>query len=205
MKIADKSEDPRFQRTLEALIESVTRLIEAEGLAGLSITRVVAEAGVSRPTFYQHAPDVMALARRAALMRLDAAMSDKPALDDPAGAGFRLMCQQIEDHLCPLLQHLATNRRFYVEVLDHASSPDLYSAIVELLASRMQLEPFQRLGSASGVSFATLARVLSGGLLWHVVRWRKDAPEPLNAEAMAAEVAITAATFVQGQQAVARA
>lgn len=200
MKTTERCEDPRFQRTLEALIESVTRLIEAEGLSSLSITRVVAEAGVSRPTFYQHAPDVMALARRAALLRLDAAMSDKPALDDPAGASFPLMCQQIEEHLCPLLQHLATHRRFYREVLDHASSPDLYSAIVELLASRMQLEPFERLGAASGVSFETLARVLSGGLMWHVVRWLKDAPEPLDPDAMAAEVAVTAATFVQGQQ-----
>lgn len=202
----DKSEDPRFQRSLEALIDAITRLIEKGGLQGLSIKQVTEEAGVSRPTFYQHAQDVNDLARRAALMRLGQALPCEPALKEPAGLSPLQIKEQVAGHVRPLLEHLAQNRGFYVAVLEHASSPALFSAIVDLLASRMAMKPFEALGGAGEVSFEGAARVLSGGLMWHVVGRLREAGDPLDAdplrpaaldpEALAQEVAALAVFFL---------
>jgi AcrR family transcriptional regulator len=44
-------------KTYEALLEAGVRVAEREGLAGLSVNRVVAEAGVAKGTFYVHFVD----------------------------------------------------------------------------------------------------------------------------------------------------
>ncbi len=44
-------------RTREALLAAGTAVAEREGLAGLSVNRVVAEAGVAKGTFYVHFAD----------------------------------------------------------------------------------------------------------------------------------------------------
>jgi TetR/AcrR family transcriptional regulator, transcriptional repressor for nem operon len=44
-------------KTYEALLEAGVRVAEREGLAGLSVNRVVGEAGVAKGTFYVHFPD----------------------------------------------------------------------------------------------------------------------------------------------------
>lgn len=44
-------------RTREALLDAGVAVAAREGLAGLSVNRVVAEAGVAKGTFYVHFPD----------------------------------------------------------------------------------------------------------------------------------------------------
>jgi AcrR family transcriptional regulator len=48
---------PGRRRTRDALIEAGVAVAEAHGLAGLSVNRVVAEAGVAKGTFYVHFAD----------------------------------------------------------------------------------------------------------------------------------------------------
>ncbi|MFP3534278.1 helix-turn-helix domain-containing protein, partial [Burkholderia sp. SIMBA_042] len=59
--------DPRFQRSYDALVRAVTELLDEAPLSKLSIAQLVQRAGVARPTFYQHFPDLQAAAQRAAL------------------------------------------------------------------------------------------------------------------------------------------
>lgn len=48
---------PAGQRTREALLDAGVALAEERGLAGLSVNRVVARAGVAKGTFYVHFAD----------------------------------------------------------------------------------------------------------------------------------------------------
>lgn len=77
---------PAGQRTREALLDAGTVIAGRHGLAGLSVNRVVAEAGVAKGTFYVHFADreafVDALHERFhAHVReaVDAAAGDTPA------------------------------------------------------------------------------------------------------------------------------
>jgi TetR/AcrR family transcriptional repressor of nem operon len=52
-----KSPSPRGHRTREALLDAGVAVAVRHGLAGLSVNRVVAEAGVAKGTFYVHFED----------------------------------------------------------------------------------------------------------------------------------------------------
>lgn len=54
--------DARFERTRVAVHEAVCTVLVEEGLGGLTVERVAAEAGVSRSTVYRNWPDMPALA-----------------------------------------------------------------------------------------------------------------------------------------------
>ncbi|HTA12237.1 MAG TPA: helix-turn-helix domain-containing protein [Solirubrobacteraceae bacterium] len=58
MHAAPAIKPPRdARRTYEALLDAGVAVAEREGLAGLSVNRVVAEAGVAKGTFYVHFAD----------------------------------------------------------------------------------------------------------------------------------------------------
>jgi AcrR family transcriptional regulator len=72
---APPTESPRaVHRTHEALLAAGAAVAEREGLAGLSVNRVVAEAGVAKGTFYVHFAD-----REAFIDALHAAFHERVA------------------------------------------------------------------------------------------------------------------------------
>ena len=54
--------DARFERTRTAVHEAVCTVLVEEGLGGLTVDRLAAEAGVARSTIYRNWPDMAALA-----------------------------------------------------------------------------------------------------------------------------------------------
>jgi AcrR family transcriptional regulator len=54
--------DPRRQRTRDALIRAALELFGQNGLEGVSVDLIIAQAGVSKQTFYNHFADQNALA-----------------------------------------------------------------------------------------------------------------------------------------------
>ncbi len=54
--------DARFERTRAAVHEAVCTVLVDEGLGGLTVDRIAAEAGVARSTVYRNWPDMAALA-----------------------------------------------------------------------------------------------------------------------------------------------
>jgi AcrR family transcriptional regulator len=55
--ISDAAAAPQAHRTYGMLLDAGVTVAEKEGLAGLSVNRVVAEAGVAKGTFYVHFSD----------------------------------------------------------------------------------------------------------------------------------------------------
>lgn len=89
-------------RTRDALLDAGVRLAEAHGLAGLSVNRVVAEAGVAKGTFYVHFSDRAAFvdamharfheSMRAAVMRAIDGLPPGPGLLHRASVTYLDAC-----------------------------------------------------------------------------------------------------------------
>ena len=103
--------DPRFQRSLEALVDALTGLLDREPVAAISITRLVQAAGVSRPTFYRHFPDIAAAAQHAAIVRLAGAFPYPEPLTGDAPTMAETLARS-ERQALPLLEHLQVHRAF---------------------------------------------------------------------------------------------
>lgn len=166
-----REEDPRFQRSLTALIDAITDQIDVAPLSDISITRVVEAAGVTRPTFYQHFADIPDAARRAALMRLSAAFP----IPEPAAGPDDLRPQTIHDritgHIEPVLAHLLTHRGFYLRVLEGATNVAFFEEIISFVAERLLPEVFELAGRGSAATKRDLTAVTAGGVTWLVIRW----------------------------------
>ncbi len=166
-----REDDPRFQRSLTALIDAITDRIDVAPLSDISITRVVEAAGVTRPTFYQHFADVPDAARRAALMRLSAAFP----MPEPAAGPDDLRPQAIHDritsHAEPVLAHLMTHKDFYLRVLEGAMNVAFFEEIVSFVAERLLPEVFELAARGSDATRRDLTVVTAGGVTWFVIRW----------------------------------
>ena len=197
-KIAGDVADPRFQRSLDALIEAITTLAEAEPLPSISITRLTDAAGVSRPTFYQHAKDVPDLARRAALRRLRGALQVPPDFTEMGKQSFEQVRQAIDERLVRILQHLAQNRKFYLNVLENGGSPDMYAQVVSMLTMHVNIDPFFKHMAPGMGAPGALTEVIMGGLMWRVVGWMRSDAATLDPAAMGRETAVLSATLLCG-------
>lgn len=166
-----KSADPRFVRSREALVEAMAGLLDGRELADITITDLVGSASVSRPTFYQHFRDLPALARAAALVRLDAMFPAGPfegSISTPeeefahAEATVRAILGQLQHHAV-----------FYRRVIHGAGGFELYDDFVALLETRILSDsPFgARIRGSVLLDPADRATILSGGITWLILRW----------------------------------
>src|SRR5699024_11274618 len=74
--------NPRAERSRTALIEAMTRALDAHELGSvLSVAEISRAAGVSRPTLYQHFGDLPNLMRAAAMVRVVALFDSVPEPD----------------------------------------------------------------------------------------------------------------------------
>src|SRR5699024_11998656 len=74
--------NPRAERSRAAVIEAMTRALDAHELGSvLSVAEISRAAGVSRPTWYQHFGDLPNLMRAAAMVRLVALFDSVPEPD----------------------------------------------------------------------------------------------------------------------------
>lgn len=191
-----KAEDPRFQRSLKALLDAVSELLDREPLQDLSITRIVEAAGVTRPTFYQHFADLPDAARRAGLARLaDAFPIPQPAAA-LAGMAAEEMRGQIERHTLPVLTHLRAHRDFYVRVLEGGGNVAFFEEIVAFVAQRMLPEAFEIAARKGLAARDDLMAVLAGGIMWLAIRWLRGEIDG-DAEAMTRRISGIATTMMK--------
>lgn len=164
----DAAADPRATRSKRALIAAATELIDAHDLDELSITQVVAAAGVTRPTFYQHFADLPELASAAAIERLGAEFSRHEA---SSASGPWL--EQLEPVVRELLEHLAAHRGFYRRVLQGTRTATATNAAVDLVVRRL-LERSPLLATvpdADSEEVRDSVVILSGGIVWMLSNW----------------------------------
>jgi AcrR family transcriptional regulator len=184
--------DPRFQRSYDALVRAVTELLDDAPLNTLSIAQLVQRAGVARPTFYQHFPDLQSAAQRAALVRLDDAFAfveeQGKLLNPPSATFFRSM--EVETAL--ILEHLNAHQPFYLTVFNDAATSAFFDELVTFVSGRL-LPPYEGVRTEAEQDCLT---VLGGGLVWTAVHWlRQDATRETPA-VMAKRMAKTAATIL---------
>lgn len=165
-----KSADPRFARSREALVEAMTRLLDERDLAAISITDLVGQAEVTRPTFYQHFSDLSALARAAALVRLDAMFPAEP--DPPALSPEEEFCHT-QTTVGAILDQLQHHAGFYRRVIRGAGGFELFDDFVALLETRILADsPFgPRIEGSLALDPRDRVTILSGGVTWLIMRW----------------------------------
>ena len=188
--------DPRMQRSRAALLDAATDLLDTQAVADISITKLVEHAGVTRPTFYQHFPDIPGIARAAALRRL-AAASPNPAPIPIADLTRQQLHDLIAAQFLPDLEHLAAHRDFYLRVLDGASDLHLLGALVTLSLERTTLETFEHVTREQGTSAHDLMTLIAGGVTWLIITWLRDSNQPPTHLAVRIAAAITSAIGTQ--------
>lgn len=179
-----RSTDPRFQRSRAAVLAAITALLDQRPMAEISITQLVAEAGITRPTFYQHFPDLAAAATAAALDRLAQAF---PVRDRPEIACFATGPERgaaVATLACPVLEHLLAHRTFYLRVVESSGTADFFDDLVRFVGQRMLTEVTGLAEGASPARQQDLTTFLAGGTTWLVLQWLRG-PAPDGPQAMA--------------------
>lgn len=186
--------DARQERSRDALIAAIIPLIAAGPLADISITALVKAAGVTRPTFYNHFPDIPATARAAAFARLDRVFP-VPA---PVPPGHEPTRAEIHDRILreavPLLEHLTAERPFYVRVMEEAGTAGFFEELIEFTAARILPDEMRSLSpTPEGVALTT--RFFAAGLTWMAIGWlRRQAGHDPQGMAQALAALVTSLT-----------
>lgn len=164
-KTGARADDPRFQRSRDALLAAAETLFSQDAPGAVPVTRICAEAGVTRPTFYQHFPSVEALAQDAALARLGAIY---PARAATPGSGD--LIGEVQERVCGILNHLVENRTFFLGVVEAAGSAAFFEALLELVHERVLAGHFAGRDPDE-------AALIAAGMTWLVLRWLRAGGE----------------------------
>lgn len=124
-------------RTRKRIVEAAIRLHETIGPALTNLSRVAAEAGVSRPTLYAHFPDDAALLQACTAHSL----SSDPPPDPESWAGITPGRERVKAALEELYRHYERNESLTANVL---RDMHLVPAMMELNAP-MVMRAFQRM------------------------------------------------------------
>ncbi|VWC98597.1 TetR family transcriptional regulator [Burkholderia lata] len=184
--------DPRFQRSYDALVRAATELLDEAPLNKLSIAQLVQRAGVARPTFYQHFPDLQAAAQRAALVRLDNAFAFVEEQGKLLNSPNTTFVKSMEVETALILEHLHAHQPFYLTVFNDAATSAFFDELVTFVAGRI-LPPYEGVRTEAEQDCLT---VLGGGLVWTAVHWLRQGATRETPAAMAKRMATTAATIL---------
>ncbi|MGJ9712991.1 TetR/AcrR family transcriptional regulator [Actinotignum sp. GS-2025d] len=206
------ADDPRARRSYDALVHAAGTLIDSgAAIDDLTVSWITREAGVTRPTFYQHFSGISELVRAVVLTRLHAIFdatpvptSEEPSLD---------VQRQV---LLPMLTTLLEHRHLIAATL--TSSAALGSAAPIIAAIRDRLLSAPAIRARGRVMFGTpahekrtsgdgapagengtypppskaemdFASMVAAGLLWRVLHWMTEEPaDPNDLPRLATEV-----------------
>lgn len=155
--------DPRAQRTRRALVEAMAELLEQREPVDIAVTEIVARAGVSRPSFYQHAGDIPALVAQAGLDRLGALFARSNA--ETAGLTGD---ERARRTMRTIVDGLAADREFYRRVL--RGSHDAAARVTDFVTARLR-ERFDLGADQRGDDLVT---AIAAGATWLLIRWLDD-------------------------------
>lgn len=172
------TKDPRATRSRQALIDAATRILDSTLHPELAISDIVREAGVSRPTFYQHFGDTSALIQAATLTRLGEIFSvAKPLALSTSWTEFA------RENFRAMLAEMNKNRTFYTNVLagsgGYNASSDVITAIAERILTNSPLGPVLH-SRKHPLSAHEHAHFMSAGAVWLIARRLFETTEPLN-------------------------
>lgn len=170
-----RTTDPRHERSRRRLIEAAATFMESDELDKISITAVVATAGVTRPTFYEHFGDLGTLYRVTALHRLTDAFPEPPAPSEQqalSSATRETWVNAAFETVSSLLGHLHDHAGFYRRALAGPSGAELHADVVVMLTRRILDEsPIGPVMREAGEKPNDRATITAGGVVWLLLQW----------------------------------
>lgn len=180
-------EDPRLARTRDALIGAATAALDERDPESLTITDLVAEAGVSRPSFYQHFGDLPTLVHAAALTRMRSAFETiaTPAPTVDSWSAFSL------GTLRELISHFDSHAAFYLRAVNGPGGQHFAASVIRFLSERFRTVSPLAATIAESERPAERADFLAAGVLWTITAWLPlDAPDRADVDEMAHRVGV---------------
>ncbi|WP_448852871.1 TetR/AcrR family transcriptional regulator [Corynebacterium sp. 335C] len=165
----DQSPARTGSRSRGRLREATTALLDERDAADITVTDVVAAAGVTRPTFYAAYPDLGEVFADAALHRLIEAFAGvdpddgilEPGADGVIRPGIRTALERLEPHV-----------GFFSRVLRGPSGIEVLRRSIDYVAARILVGP--TLGGVLGrgpVPGPVAAHALAAGAVWAAYDW----------------------------------
>ncbi|SMH43685.1 DNA-binding transcriptional regulator, AcrR family [Rathayibacter oskolensis] len=190
--------DPRLTRSRELLVAAITAALDRPGDVQPSITELCAEAGVSRPTFYQHFGDVPSLIESAAVDRMHALFAG--VVPVASEEEWEPAVPRVVD---ALLGGLLVHADFYRRVLSGGTARAVQESVVAFLAQRLlAFSPLadREPGAGDHARVERFATFLAAGTTWLVVGWLLDGDSRRPAADAAADIAELLVTGVASQR-----
>jgi AcrR family transcriptional regulator len=179
--------DPRLARTRQALIAAATAALDDRDPELVSITDLVAAAGVSRPSFYQHFGDLPTLVHAAALGRVREAF-ETIATPDNFGDSWTSFTQHT---VRELISHFADHAAFYLRAVSGPGGHHFAASVIRFLSERLRtVSPLAPVISGSLLP-RELADFLAAGVFWTITSWLgTDTTERASVDEMTRRVGV---------------
>jgi len=168
--------DPRAVRTRRALVDAMAAMLEEREPGEISVTDLVARAGVSRPSFYQHAGDIPSLVVAAGVDRL----AEIFARSDARTTGLE-GADLARPTIRNIVADLAEQREFYCRVLRGVGSHDVSARVTDFVAGRLR---GRLIAAGPDPRTEDLVVAIAAGATWLIIRWldgdSADSPERMS-------------------------
>lgn len=159
-------------RSRDKLRTAAVALLDERAPVDITITDLVNEAGVSRPTFYAVYGDLAEAWADAAVLRLDEAFADI----DPASDGFDSGdIDRILEVIGIAVERLEPHVDFMYRVLAGPGGQEVLRQSINYLAGRILAAPTLGASLAAGpLSPETAARAIAASIAWTAAQWAGD-------------------------------
>lgn len=167
------TESPMRARSRRRLCEAVTQLLDDRDPGEVTITDVVREAGLTRPTFYAIWDTLPAAFAEAAVDRLN------EAFDGVVLGRFDEVPDRegLDEVLRTIMVRLQPHAGFYAKVLTGPSAFVVQRAMVERVCTRIRWSTaVSEVLAAGPVGGQVAAESIAAAIMWIITRWLEDHP-----------------------------
>lgn len=159
-------------RSRDKLRAAAVVLLDQREPADVTITDLVNEAGVSRPTFYAVYRDLSEAWADAAVLRLEEAFDGIDPASDGFGTGD---IGRILEVIGVAVEKLEPHVDFMHRVLTGPGGPEVLRQSIDYLAGRILAAPTLGGSLAAGpLTPETAARAIAASVAWTAVQWASD-------------------------------
>lgn len=179
-KITEKNLNARATQSRTSLLEVTFKQFSQPKPGAPNISDLVKQAGVSRPTFYQHFKDADGLMRAAAFEKLNQVFASLPPVEQE-----EVLTQQ---SFLQLLIRLQKEALFFRNIMQTSGNATLALELVGFIGNRLLARPsivLELEAKTQGSSLKDYVQFIAAGVAWVTVRWLySDFEGPNSPQAM---------------------
>ncbi len=160
----------KIRRTKYLISSAIFDLVSKNDIKDVSVQMIIDLAKITRPTFYNHYPDVLHAVRATAISMMDEAMPPLPPAGDtmPTPEEFWAKTQS---QIMPILEHIAERRPFYRRVLRQAADLSYFEDAMAMFISKTDPSLLRIAETADTPAQADMIEILTNGMMWLAIRW----------------------------------